>query len=123
MIFSVFVSTGMNSFQITPYYRIRSVLSPEMCMEKVVTKPSVSHLTALTSWIICPFCNVSESATLAILFRCWFTWFDWLTSLENVAFVCCDFVFRVFGIPLPSLMQAPNLQQKQRTMRCSCGIE
>lgn len=82
MIFSVFVSTGMgmNSFQITPYYRIRSVFSPEMCMEKVVTKPFDSHLTALMSWIICPFCSVSESTTLAILFLCWFTWFDCLVN-------------------------------------------
>lgn len=93
-------------------------------MEKVVTKPRVFHLTALSlgSYVLStvflkvqpwPYFSFVGSLGLTV----------WLTSVEKVAFVCCDFVFRVFGIPLPSLMQAPNLQQKQRIMRCSCGIE
>lgn len=67
-------------FKLPPRIGLRPPPPLEMCMEKVVTKASVSHLTALTSWFICPLCSGSESAALAILLLCWFTWFDSLVN-------------------------------------------
>lgn len=118
-------------FLLSLFQQVRTVFTPASQRIKDVfsgqsVQASISHFTAVKSWLICHFFSVQLNVQL------WphFSFVGslgltvWIPSVEKgPLFVVTLYSCRVFSIPLPPLMQSPNLQRKQRTMRCSYGVQ